>query len=42
MAKRLGLGTEVRELKFGSTFTNNGNNSGDKTSFHTIKCKFAV
>lgn len=31
--ERLGLGTEVRELKFGSSFKNGGRGS----SFHTIR-----
>lgn len=35
MAERLGLGSEVRELKLGSTFTNNSS-----TAFHTLKCKY--
>lgn len=34
MAERLGLGSEVRELKLGPTFTNN-----KSTAFHTVKCK---
>ncbi|KAG8035703.1 hypothetical protein G9C98_001131 [Cotesia typhae] len=40
MAKRLGLGPEIRELKFGSSFNNNSGSNGDKTSFHTIKYDF--
>ncbi|XP_015597577.1 ell-associated factor Eaf [Cephus cinctus] len=35
MAERLGLGTEVRELKLGPTFTNN-----KSTAFHTLKYDF--
>ncbi|XP_014474901.1 PREDICTED: ell-associated factor Eaf [Dinoponera quadriceps] len=35
MAERLGLGPEVRELKLGSTFTNNSS-----TAFHTLKYDF--
>lgn len=36
MDQRLNFGSEVRELKLGSTFTS-GNNA--RTSFHTLKCK---
>ncbi|XP_043472228.1 ell-associated factor Eaf [Leptopilina heterotoma] len=35
MAERLGLGSEVRELKLGPTFTNN-----KSTAFHTVKYDF--
>lgn len=35
MDQRLNLGTEVRELKLGSTFSSN-----PRTSFHTLKCKW--
>lgn len=33
MAERLGLGSEIRELKLGPSFTNNRS-----TAFHTLKC----
>lgn len=38
MDDRLNLGSDVRELKLGSSF--NGNNSRTSTSFHTLKCKY--
>ncbi|KAG4070438.1 hypothetical protein HA402_005670 [Bradysia odoriphaga] len=38
MDDRLNLGSEVRELKLGSSF--NGNNSRTSTSFHTLKYDF--
>lgn len=34
MADKLGLGSEVRQLKLGSTFTN-----PRSTAFHSIRCK---
>lgn len=37
MDQRLNLGTEVRELKLGSTFST----SNPRTSFHTLKCKYS-
>ena len=36
IAEKLGLGSEVHELKLGSTFYNN---EKPATAFHTIKCK---
>lgn len=33
MAERLRLGTEVKELKLGSTFNNNR-----RSAYHTVKC----
>ncbi|KAJ6628019.1 Ell-associated factor Eaf, partial [Pseudolycoriella hygida] len=38
MEDRLNLGSDVRELKLGSSF--NGNNSRTSTSFHTLKYDF--
>uniref|UniRef100_A0A8W7P6Y4 Ell-associated factor Eaf n=1 Tax=Anopheles coluzzii TaxID=1518534 RepID=A0A8W7P6Y4_ANOCL len=36
MDNRLNIGSEVRELKLGSTFSN----AGPSNQFHTIKCKW--
>lgn len=37
MAEKLGLGSEVRQLKIGQSFTN-----PKSAAFHSIKCKFWV
>lgn len=37
MAEKLGLGSEVRQLKIGQSFTN-----PKSAAFHSIKCKFWI
>ena len=37
MAEKLGLGSEVRQLKIGQSFTN-----PKSTAFHSIKCKLSL